>query len=209
MTTFADTSLLMGKQKVAPIAGWEESSSQLEAWVVFCTVLLGDDGAHPTTYEMFLLLEETSGVSPSIKYQARHQPTFPAALLSLIQEEFNGSSHQALERRQRARRPNFESLRRALATGKFRPELVNLLGGLAPPERPFPTPSATRRLAVTAQAAGNTPKTQAQGHRGNKVQEDNPHPAPKIQVGRGFRIRTAINAAAVNGVNIPHTDDGR
>ena len=47
----------MGKQKVAPIAGWDKASSQLEARAVFYTVLLGDNGVHPATYEIFLLLE--------------------------------------------------------------------------------------------------------------------------------------------------------
>ena len=31
LNSFADMSLLMGKQKVAPIAGWDEAGSQLEA----------------------------------------------------------------------------------------------------------------------------------------------------------------------------------
>ena len=56
LTSFADTSLLMGKQKVAPIAGWDKASSQLEAWDVFCMVFLGDDGVHLAKHEMFLLL---------------------------------------------------------------------------------------------------------------------------------------------------------
>ena len=63
LTSFADTSLLMGNQHVAPIAGLYEASSQLEAWAIFCTLFLGDDDAHPATYEIFLLMEETSGVS--------------------------------------------------------------------------------------------------------------------------------------------------
>ena len=98
LTFFADTSLIMGKQKVAPVAGWDKASSQLEAWAVFYTVLLGDDGAHPATYEMFLLLEETSRVSPRLRAQACHQPNSPAALLRLIQQEFNESFLQAFER---------------------------------------------------------------------------------------------------------------
>ena len=61
MTTFADTSLLMGKQKVAPIAGWDEASSQLETWVVLCTVLLGEEGVQTGNKNIFLLLEEMSG----------------------------------------------------------------------------------------------------------------------------------------------------
>ena len=47
LTSFTDTSLLTGKKKVSPIAGWDKASSQLEAWAVFCTVLLGEDGFHP------------------------------------------------------------------------------------------------------------------------------------------------------------------
>ena len=37
LTSFANMSLLMGKQKVAPIAEWYEAYSQLDAWAVFCT----------------------------------------------------------------------------------------------------------------------------------------------------------------------------
>ena len=88
----------MGKQKVAPIAGWDEVESQLEAWAMFCTLFLGDNGVHPTTYEMFLLLEETSGVIPRLRAQACQQPTFPTALLCLIHKDFNQSFHQTLDR---------------------------------------------------------------------------------------------------------------
>ena len=79
MIFFADTSLLMGKQKVAPIAGWNEVDSQLEAWAMFCTLFLGSKGVHPATYKMFLLLEETSRISLSLQSQALQQPTFPTA----------------------------------------------------------------------------------------------------------------------------------
>ena len=72
--------------------------SQLEAWAMFCTFFLGDNGFHPATYNMFLLLEETSGVRPRLQAQDRQQPTLPAALLRLIQQDFNESFLQALER---------------------------------------------------------------------------------------------------------------
>ena len=85
LTSFADTSLIMGKQKVSPIADWDEAAYQIEEWAVFCTMFLGDEGVNPTTYDMFPLMEETSGVSPRLRAQARHQPTFPATLLLLIQ----------------------------------------------------------------------------------------------------------------------------
>ena len=47
LTSFEDTSLLMGKRKVAPIAGWDKASSQLEAWAVLCKVFFGDYSAPP------------------------------------------------------------------------------------------------------------------------------------------------------------------
>ena len=129
VTSFTDTSLLMGKRNAAPIAVWDKAVSQLEDWDFFCTVFLRDDGVHPDTYKMLLLLEETSGIRPTLRAQACQQPTFPAALLRLIQHEFNEIFRQALERRQRVRWPNFESLRSALATINFRPKLVALPGG--------------------------------------------------------------------------------
>ena len=107
LTSFTDTSLLMGKKKVAPITAWDEVASQLEAWAVFCMVLLGDDGVHPTTYEMFLLLEEISRVRPRLRAQDCQKPSFLTALLFLIQQEFNASFQQAMGRRQRVWRPNF------------------------------------------------------------------------------------------------------
>ena len=88
----------MGNQKGALIADWDEASSQLNVWVVSWKLFLRDDRIHPAMYEMFLLLEETSGFSPRLREQACQQPTFPSALLCLIQQEFNKSFRQALER---------------------------------------------------------------------------------------------------------------
>ena len=142
LTSFANTSLLIGKQKVVPISGWDNAASQLKPWTVFFTVFLGDDGVHPATYKIFLLLEETFGVSPRMQAQARQKPTSPAALLRLIQQEFNKIFCQALVRQQRVRWPNFESLWRALATSNLRPKLVSLSGEKSPLERPLPPPVA-------------------------------------------------------------------
>ena len=123
----------MGKQKVTPISGWDKAAYQIEAWSVFCRVFLGDNRVHPMMYDMFLLLEEKSGVNPWLQVHDRQQHTSPAALLRLIWQELYKSFRQALEWQQLVRCTNFESLRRALATGNFRPDLVSLLGGLAPP----------------------------------------------------------------------------
>ena len=102
LVSVKDTSLLLGSRRSPPsLAGTKQY--QLEAWGVFCTLFLGDDMVHPTTYEIFLLLEETSVVSLRLRAQARQQPTFPAALLCLIRQESNEIFCQALERRQRVR----------------------------------------------------------------------------------------------------------
>ena len=117
LTSFVYTILLMGNQKFSPIAAWYKTASQLEAWAVFYTVFLGDNGFHPTTYEIFLLPEETSRVIPGLRVQARQKPTFSDAILCLIQQEFNKIFRQVLGGRQRVRWPNLEILRMALATG--------------------------------------------------------------------------------------------
>ena len=59
LTCFAKTSFLLGYQKFAPVESWDEAASQLEEWLVFCTVLLGTADLHPTTAEMMALVEYT------------------------------------------------------------------------------------------------------------------------------------------------------
>ena len=96
LTYSTDMSLLVGNHKVAPLVGWGKASSHIEAWVMFCTVFLGEEGVHSATYEMFLLLEETSGVSPRLQVQACQQPTFLDAVICLIQKYFNERFQQVL-----------------------------------------------------------------------------------------------------------------
>ena len=50
-------------------------------------------------YKMVPLLEETSWVNLRLRSQARHQTTFPVALLCLIHQELNESFRKALDRR--------------------------------------------------------------------------------------------------------------
>ena len=79
LTFFVDTILIMGKQKFVPIAGCDEAAYQIEARDLLCTVFLGDNRVHPATYKMFLLLEETSGVSP--------RPFWPSVLAGATYKE--------------------------------------------------------------------------------------------------------------------------
>ena len=62
---------------------------------MFYTLFLGDDGVHPATYEILLLLEETSMVSLRLRRKSLQQPTFPADLPRLIHQDFNESFRQA------------------------------------------------------------------------------------------------------------------
>ena len=95
MTSFADTILLMGKQKVAPIAGWDEVESQLEAWAMFCTLFMGDNGVHPTTYKMFLLLEEKSGSSRGCESKpANNLPSPPPSFASYSRSSMRASARR-------------------------------------------------------------------------------------------------------------------
>ena len=91
----------------------------------------------------------------------------------------------------------------------YRPELVALPGGVIPPDRPHPPPAAPRRqsLVTPPSAAGTPPTPQNQGLRINQEAEQNPHPAPQMKICMGFRIRTTIDKAEANGVNIPLPED--
>ena len=68
---------------------------------MFYTMILGDDIGHPATYEMFFLTKETSGVIPRLWAQSRQQPTIPATILRLLQQEFDDRLWQVLERWQK------------------------------------------------------------------------------------------------------------
>ena len=49
LASFADTSLLLVKNRVGLVTSWEAAEKQLEVWGVFCHVFLGDAAVHPTT----------------------------------------------------------------------------------------------------------------------------------------------------------------
>ena len=185
LNSFADTSLLMGKQKFAPITGWDKAASQLEAWDVFCMVFLSDKAKHPANFEMFLLNEKTSRISLRLRAQAHQKPSFPAALLRLIQQELNESLYQALKRQQRVRWTDFKILQRSPVTGNFRPDIVALPSGARSTRTSRPTASSawtsgddsayphSRRSTTTPRAADLQP-TAGDG--------ENPVPLPIVTV---------------------------
>ena len=56
---------------------------------------------HPGTHEVLGLINEVNGVRSRLQAQDHRHPTFPTALIFLIQREFNESLHQELERQKR------------------------------------------------------------------------------------------------------------
>ena len=73
---------------------------------------------------------------------------------------------------------NFKIRMRALATGNFRPKLVALPGGLAPPQRPPPPPTAPQCQGAVSplHATGIPSPPPAQNSQCNHEVEQNPHP---------------------------------
>ena len=86
LTSFANNSLLLGRQKVAPVESWDEASSQIELWTVFCIVLLSDMDIHHETSKMMALVEETLCICACLYVHCRIQTILPFILLRLIQK---------------------------------------------------------------------------------------------------------------------------
>ena len=66
----------------------------LEQWLVVVTVLLGTQERHPEVFELATLLEAANEVNSPLHAQAGSQQDMPAALVRLIQTQFNESFRQ-------------------------------------------------------------------------------------------------------------------
>ena len=91
LTSYADASALMKQQRILPIVGWEAAAKMLEQWLVVVTVLLGPQERHPSVFELATLLEAADKVNSRLRAQVAAQQDMPAALIRLIQTEFNKS----------------------------------------------------------------------------------------------------------------------
>ena len=93
------------------------------------TVLLGPQERHPAVFELATLLEAANEVNSRLRAQAGAQQDIPAALVRLIQTEFNESSRQVFTNHLPLRYPHLTPLIRTLTTGHFRPDTVTMPGG--------------------------------------------------------------------------------
>ena len=102
----------------------------LEQWLIVVTVLLGTHERHPAVFEVATLLEVVDEVNSRLQYQASDQQDMPAALVRLIQTEFNESFRQVSTSHLPVRWTHLTPLTRTLTTGHFRPDMVTMTGGL-------------------------------------------------------------------------------
>ena len=189
-------SYLLGNQKFVPVTRWDAASKQLEAWTVFCVILLGDASNHPATQEMEDLVDETEGVSARIHMQAYHQPSFPYSILSLVQPDFNESFHRRLRGSTRSSGPasttsGYSSLQ---ATSDLRAYMFR--GQPPPPPRPHPITPRTTAPPNQVPPLTYLPRTSV---RVQNTVEVNPCSAPDLQVQPVLLLSTTINAAAACG----------
>ena len=114
----------------------------------------------------------------------------PAALVQLIQTEFNDSFRQVFTSHLPVRWPHFNPLIRTLTTGNFHPGTVTMPGG-------FRLSLPTTVIAHCTEAPPH--KTLATSHIGgeaytnaSQVAVQNTAPLPHLQIGPGFRLRQSI-----------------
>ena len=175
--------MLLTKKKVAPDTIWEAATKQIDAWGVFCHILLGDAAVHPMTYKVASLFEENNFVDARRRSQAQQQPTLPVALLYLIKMYFNGRFHQALEWHHRVRWAYFERLWRYLATGIFGRTTLRCLGISRPISQASPHDSVGHvgnHVVATTTEPPHTPG------RPEKEAAQNPGPDAHLQVPPGI-----------------------
>ena len=130
----------------------------------------------------------------------------PAALVRLIQTEFNKSFRQVFTSHLPVRWPHLTPLIRTLMTGHFRPDTVTMPGGF---RHNFPAALTPHQVTALPQRApaqrGGDDHTAT-----SQVAVQNPNPLPHLQVGPMFRLRKSMEQAAIaTGTPVPQTADGR
>ena len=94
LTSYMDVAALMKQHRIPPIVGWEAAAKMLEQWLVVATVLLRPQERHPAVFELATLLKAADEVNSRIQYQVASQQDMPAAIVRIIQTEFNKSFRQ-------------------------------------------------------------------------------------------------------------------
>ena len=128
-TSYADAAALMKQHRIPPIVGWEAAAKMLEQWLVVVTVLLGPQDRHPAVFELATILAVVKEVKSRLRAQVAVQQDTPAALVRLIQTEFDESFRQVFTSHLPVLWTHFTPLIRTLATGHFHPGTVTIPWG--------------------------------------------------------------------------------
>ena len=82
----------------------------LEQWLVVVTVLLGLQERQPAVFELAMLREAADEVNSRLQAQVAVQQDMPAALVQLVQTEFNKRFRQVFTRHLPVRWPHVTPL---------------------------------------------------------------------------------------------------
>ena len=178
----------------------------LEQWLLVVKVLLGPHECHPPVFKLATLLEAANEVNSRLRAQEGAQQDMPAALVRLIQTEFNKSFQKVFTSHLPVRWPHLTPLIRTLTTGNFRPNTITMPDGFR-----LNVPTALASYRATA------PLYRAPSQRGgdehtatSQVAVQNPNPLPHLQVGPGFRLRQSMEKVTIaTGSPVPQKADGR
>ena len=125
----------------------------LEEWLVVTTVLLEPQYSHPSFFELASLLAAANKVNSCLRAQVAVQEDMLAALVRLIQTEFNKSFRQDFTSHLPVCWPNFTPLVCTLTTGHFHPGTVTMPGAF---RYSLPTAVTTHRSAAPPHKTSST-----------------------------------------------------
>ena len=110
LTSYTDEAALMKQQRIPPTVGWEAAAKTLEQWLVVVTVLLDPQERHPEVFELATILKAIDEVNSRLQAQVAVQQDMPAALVQLVQTEFNKRFRQVFTRHLPVRWPHVTPL---------------------------------------------------------------------------------------------------
>ena len=186
--------------KVRPPKMWMAAMLVLEHWLVFLSILFGDASRHPGVQAMQDLIQQCATLCTTMDEECQVDPHILAALVHLVQVEFNESFCQAEAGMGQVIWSIFVCTICHLATGCFLPDLVGLLVVLQnvmapPPEDDNMCPP-------------RNPMPRAPRLSDNNISVNNLSLVAEWQLGANFKLKPVITYVAMqDGGDVPKMDD--
>ena len=99
--------------------GWVGATKIPKQWLPLINISLGPLERHPAVHELVVFVDAAEEVSARLRAQSHHQPDMLAALIHLVQTEFNESFRKVFFSPLPVHWPHFSPLIRTLTTGHF------------------------------------------------------------------------------------------